>query len=471
MSSTRTTVTRTTIDNIGILNQPIYTLTKCFCLWKIVLLLIVLASPGPGYDTSTALLLSPEEEHARNSAGTVEWLISHVAHKVARWDSIYFLKIAQRGYVFEQEWAFGYGYTRLLSFILPASLRSLQNLAVAGVVLSHLCHYLSVLVLYRLSRAIFKSDGQKSDALPFLASALHIVSPAGAFLSAPYMEAPFSFLNFSGYYMFITALNDERRGSFYLRDAKFLSAGALFAVATAVRSNGLLSGLLFVYDAVFGLHQLFTHGLSWHVLRRLAMIGAGGSLILIGIVGPQYVAYKEFCLAEVSRPWCSRLLPSIYTWVQAYYCSDQRNVGFLRYWTFSNLPLFCIAAPAICILVYSGIRVWATLLPMLAEPGQKDGGETKADSDSSYSLRYQARLALPQVVLALLAVTNYHIQIVNRISSGYPLWYWFLASCLVSEKRNSTTLPRWLSSHVILRVTVMYGLVQACLFASFLPPA
>ncbi|KAK2882626.1 hypothetical protein FQN49_000165 [Arthroderma sp. PD_2] len=331
------TTTRT-IDSISALNRPIYTLTKCFCLWKTVLLLIVLASPGPGYDTSTALLLSSEEDHVRNS-GTVAWLVSHVAHRLARWDSIYFLKGAQRGYVFEQEWAFGYG--RLLSFLLPESLKSLQNLAVVGVALSHLSHYLSVVVLYKLSKATFKGDAQKSNALPFLASALHIISPAGAFLSAPYGEAPFSFLNFLGYYVFITALNDERQGSLYLRDAKFLSAGALFAAATMVRSNGLLSGLLFVYDAVFGLHQVTTKGLSWHILRRLAMVGVGGSLILTGIVGPQYVAYKEFCLAEVPRPWCNRLLPSIYTWVQTYYW----NVGFLNYWTFSNLPLFCIAAP------------------------------------------------------------------------------------------------------------------------------
>ncbi|KAM5504446.1 ER membrane glycoprotein subunit of the GPI transamidase complex-like protein [Microsporum canis] len=241
-----------------------------------ILLLVVLASPGLGYDTSTALLLSPEGEHVRHSAGSVAWMISRVGYRLARWDSIYFLKLAQRGYVFEQEWAFGYGYTRFLSFLLPGSLKSLQHLAVAGVILSHLCHYLSVLVLYKLSQATFKSDRSNSNALPFLASALHIITPAGAFLSAPNGEAPFSFLNFLGYYTFITGLNDERQGSYCLRDLKLLSAGALFAAATTVRSNGLLSGLLFVYDAVFGLQQIITHGLSWHVLRRLAMVG--GSL-------------------------------------------------------------------------------------------------------------------------------------------------------------------------------------------------
>ncbi|EZF35377.1 hypothetical protein H109_01077 [Trichophyton interdigitale MR816] len=449
------------VDSIGMLDRPIYTLTKCFCLWKAVLLLIVLASPGPGYDTSTALLLSSDGEGPGNpGAGSMGWLISHTGLRLARWDSIYFLKIAQRGYLFEQEWAFGYGYTKFLSFLLPESLRSLQNLAVTGVLLSNLCHYLSVLVLYRLSQATFNSNRKNYNVIPFLAAALHIVTPAGAFISAPNGEAAFSFLNFLGYYVFITALNDERQGSYCLRDLKFLSAGAFFAAATSVRSNGLLSGLLFVYDAVSGLHQIITHGLSWHVIRRLAMVCAGGSLILIGIVGPQYVAYKDFCLAEDPRPWCNRLFPSIYAWVQSYYW----NVGFLRYWTFSNIPLLCIAAPMIIILVYSGVRVWANLLPILP---------SKEDDPAGHSVRYQARLALPQVVLATLAVTHYHIQIVNRISSGYPLWYWFLASSLVTENRSKTSLtpPSLISSHVIIRVIVMYALIQGCLFASFLPPA
>lgn len=33
-----------------------------------------------------------------------------------RWDAIYYVQIAHRGIVFEQEWAFGRGFTKVLAF-------------------------------------------------------------------------------------------------------------------------------------------------------------------------------------------------------------------------------------------------------------------------------------------------------------------------------------------------------------------
>ena len=101
---------------------------------------MALASPGRGYDTSAYLSLSEGEQYgniiAKNSinekaAGGVEgfpnaaalakklpyrWL-GRVLANLYRWDAVYFVAIAERGYRFEQEWAFGWGYTRLLSWL------------------------------------------------------------------------------------------------------------------------------------------------------------------------------------------------------------------------------------------------------------------------------------------------------------------------------------------------------------------
>lgn len=96
--------------------RPRLSLTVYFIAWKLILLLIALTSPGPGYDTSTALISELIDE-TKNSTSLFEAIAGKLSSKLVRWDAIYFTQIAQRGYVFEQEWAFGWGFTRLLGFV------------------------------------------------------------------------------------------------------------------------------------------------------------------------------------------------------------------------------------------------------------------------------------------------------------------------------------------------------------------
>jgi phosphatidylinositol glycan class V len=73
-------------------------------------------------------------------------------------------------------------------------------------------------------------------------------------------------------------------------------------------------------------------------------------------------------------------------------------------------------------------------------------------------------MVLAQVLLVILTLTSYHVQIITRLSSGYPVWYWWVAACLKSPKTRSV------GSGLVVFVT-MYASIQAVLFASFLPPA
>ena len=91
-------------------HRPIPSLILAFAAWKALLLLIAVCSPGPAYDTSTALALEAEIGESQLPA-PLHYLIS----KLTRWDAIYFVKIANRGYRFEQEWAFGWGFTRIIA--------------------------------------------------------------------------------------------------------------------------------------------------------------------------------------------------------------------------------------------------------------------------------------------------------------------------------------------------------------------
>ena len=87
-----------------------------YCLlWKSLLICVALASPGPGYDTSTTLIegwpVSFQGEPHRPTRKP------HPTSKFVRWDAIYFVQIALRGYVWEQEWAFAWGHTTLLRIV------------------------------------------------------------------------------------------------------------------------------------------------------------------------------------------------------------------------------------------------------------------------------------------------------------------------------------------------------------------
>lgn len=93
--------------------SPAAHLLLIFACWKAVLSLVALSSPGFGYDTSTSLFLADATQSlAANGAQFSfdrSWLRTCMA-KLLRWDAIYFVAISQRGYLFEQDWAFGSGY-------------------------------------------------------------------------------------------------------------------------------------------------------------------------------------------------------------------------------------------------------------------------------------------------------------------------------------------------------------------------
>ena len=142
-------------------------------------------------------------------------------------------------------------------------------------------------------------------------------------------------------------------------------------------------------------------------------------------------------------------------------------MGFLRYWTFSNLPLFCLATPTLIILCRSSI--WA--LNSVAGSGEVQSQSDESISRDCHQRACISRLAIPQAILAILAFTHYHVQIITRISSGYPLWYWYLAAEILDSSKIALDDAALLSSKKIVQGMVLYGLIQGALFASFLPPA
>lgn len=247
---------------------------------------------------------------------------------------------------------------------------------------------------------------------------------------------------------------DENRRT-GLRDASLIVSGILFGIATTFRTNGLLSGLIFCFDVLKCASNFVRFGDLIINLRRSIFLVIAGCFTGVGFLFPQYLAYLEFCTLEDSqqRPlWCDRTIPSVYTWVQSHYW----NVGLFRYWTISNVPLFVLAAPMLLIMILSVLWIGSQVERTPRVKQQDSGASVQDDWISPVGLAVARRLAVPQLALAVLVLTNQHVQIITRISSGYPLWYWWLASRLLD--RCPVRFAKWdISMEWVVRWMVLYA--------------
>ncbi|KAK5987744.1 GPI mannosyltransferase 2 [Cladobotryum mycophilum] len=423
--------------------KPFSSLTVVFLAWKAFLLAIALgAAVGPDYDTSTSIFF----EHTYGSDAKVPMLAS----RLTRWDALYFMYASRKGYVYEQQWAFG----AALPTVAQSILRHFQSWGFVGdgvvepllaIAFTHFTHLIAVLSLHKLTTILFDNKN-----LAYVASLLHIISPAGLFLSAPYSESPFACLSFIGYLLFAQGLQSSSTS--FSRNIKLVSAGIVFGISIPFRTNGLLNGILFAVEAIKCL-QTFIRRPGFAVLLTGVAPVLGGLFVAAGSIVPQAVAWLRYChwdLAEGElRPWCSRMIPSIYTFVQ----EDYWNGGFLKYWTPSHIPLFLLASPMLAILIKSGVSFLM---------GSSHGLMPRMSSKAESHQVFVRTLAAIQLAVAILAITNFHVQIITRLSSGYSVWYWWVASCLGDRKSQARG---W----AIVVFMVMYGSIQGGLFASFLP--
>lgn len=108
------------------LDTPIRSLTLAFWLWKALLFVVIVACPGLGYDTSTSLINYKNADSLQTSPS--EPLSRSL--KFTRWDSIYFLHIAEHGHVFEQEWAFN--YPRILGLFMSGKSSTCDHILVSS---------------------------------------------------------------------------------------------------------------------------------------------------------------------------------------------------------------------------------------------------------------------------------------------------------------------------------------------------
>ena len=162
----------------------------------------------------------------------------------------------------------------------------------------------------------------ESSYVAFVTALLYIFSPAGIFLSAPYTEPLFAVPSLLGLQLYLNVVSHSSRYAMWEQSLQTFGVGAIFSVATAVRSNGILAGILFAIDAIILVLTIICKGPSLSKLLRLSSVVVAGSLVGLGMSWPQVAPYGDYCIKaaiEDRREWCDRLVPSIFTFVQSHY--------------------------------------------------------------------------------------------------------------------------------------------------------
>ncbi|KAK9382384.1 uncharacterized protein V2V93DRAFT_364998 [Kockiozyma suomiensis] len=410
------------------------------------------------YDTSSQIIFTSTK---------VPWIANYVLPRFLVWDPVFFIRIAQRGYIYEQEWAWGwlwmwtirnvgeYLVSPILAIAWPElekevddignQVESIYIYAIAAIIIAHIGHYLAVIMIYiassqvekyirPLSAVSLKQESSNSRSVfPLLSALLYIISPGGIFMSAGYSETLFAFFSFLGI-------------AFREADAHVLS-GVAFCITCCLRGNGLLWGILFLND-------LFEAARQKKVYKSLAII-LGGTLVGGGFLAGQIYAYFRYC---PGREWCNQIPPLIYGYVQSHYW----GVGLFKYWRTWQIPNFFFAFPTWFLFYRSYERY----------------------KDVPHLRPY----VIIQSVMGIMSLFIWHVQIITRLGTCMPLVYWYVAERLFMDEPEDAgeVIKGWGFKKILKRAKADFerheGLwevrymitwigVQAVLFASFIPPA
>ena len=241
-------------------------------------------------------------------------------------------------------------------------------------------------------------------------------------------------------------------------------ASLLFAFAGLFRSNGIFLAIFIIWGLLVrpllnrqkvhypSVHTYFKL-ITWHQ-PHLSKSIALTAIVLSPFVGQQYLAYLTFCFPSINQPepqWCSQTLPSIYSYVQSKYW----NVGFLRYWTISQLPNFLLAAPSLSLIFAYSIPHLQKMLPEFVFR------KTSTPSRSFKSLTIDPHV-IHATILCLILLLASHTQIILRLAGSMPLTYWAAAWLLSKHQTLGRLWVTW---------SVLWSLISIVLWSTFLPPA
>ncbi|KAI4332567.1 hypothetical protein L6164_017463 [Bauhinia variegata] len=464
----------------------------------------ILVSP---YDTSAPLnpdCLTKTNSSTECSSETLLWpsLGSAIENGIV-WDSVYFVRIAQCGYEYEQTYAFLPLLPICISFMSRTVFAPLMPfigeravLALSGYVINNVAFVFAALYLFRLSATILKDH---ETALR--ASILFCFNPASIFYSSIYSESLYALLTFGGLYHLIYGGNSL--------------AVLYFALSGCGRSNGVLNAGYFCFQTMHRAYDAMFQ--KKHPTLALQIVISGAlrcACIFAPFIAFQAYGYYNICdgrSPDKIQPWCKARVPLIYNYIQSHYW----GVGFLRYFQLRQLPNFLLACPilslALCSIVHyaksmpknffslgfqtsieemnSGVVFLLDDLSSSYVAGTVETSSVRIREDTNLQRRKKeikentvavpikseaatrprclSAAVLPFVLhLAFMAGTAFlvmHVQVATRFLSASPPLYWFASYLMTFPAKYG----RW--GRMIWTYSAAYILLGSLLFSNFYP--
>ncbi|XP_021728844.1 GPI mannosyltransferase 2-like isoform X2 [Chenopodium quinoa] len=461
-----------------------YAISSRILLLTLIILWRSLLSP---YDTSASINPNCLSDSSQSKKSPI--LFPSIASAIEEsivWDSVYFVRISECGYEYEQSYAF-FPLLPILIFLLSNSVfRPLISvigyravLGLSGYVISNVAFVFAALSLYRLSVVILKDRNAS-----LRASILFCFNPASIFYSSVYSESLYALLSIGGVYLLMSGVNNV--------------PALLFALSGFARSNGVLNGGYYGFKA---LHQSYY---AMYVKKRANILLAGALrciCIFIPFLAYQAYGYYNICHGRNSdemRPWCKAKIPLLYGFIQSHYW----GVGFLQYFQFKQLPNFLLASPVLSLAFCSIISYLkadpenffslgfgtaskknnaasledeylsaANKEPIIVRRRPKsmivERSVFPKENQVSVKSGYYSASVIPFIIhLSFMAATVFfvmHVQVATRFLSASPPLYWF-ASYLMTSSGNSR---RW--AQMIWAYAALYILLGSLLFSNFYP--
>ena len=403
-----------------------------------------------------------------NNGTIIDICIDKFFSGLRRWDAVHFLHIARFGYIYENSLAFFPTYPLLfirpLAYFLSKILIESNAYLLSSILINYSIGFLNTYLIFQL--------GLKYHLTPnhaYWSSILYMINPATIFFLAPYSETLFLFSQLLGHY--------------YLQCNHLFYSCLCFGFGSTIRSNGLVS---FGFILYYCLKQIYIRKKLFFPIHYFI-------LCILPFFLTQYYQYKEYCfekdiplelktfgfdnhlsmpLSNFSSVWCLKQIPLSYQYVQKTYW----NVGFLKYWTWKQIPNFLLALP-VFILMGNFIKNWFKIV-------RKDMWKRKFEYlfsnkiDGKTNDWFVIKDFLPHIIymgfLSLFALFFMHIQVTTRFlfSSG-PFLYFMCADRLKQYDIRNGNLRKiyylFKKETLLFYYYFSYVIIGICLFSNFLP--